>query len=249
MKNYAANAILTKARAKYGKRVTINNYTAMMSMSNEADVTAYLQRDYNSTDLLKFARAVGEDFYEFILLEDEMNRKLKETTSNYTEIETQLKKELYEKLFEILKKLPKDEQKELGDLFKLKIETENIARIYRDKKFYKTDDTLLPCRRYLKKPQVQSLLDARDELEVAELLKGTIYGKFFAEIEYYTIDDLLKKIYLKSVQRKMHTSPYPSVVMYCCIKLFEFEEKNIINITQGVKYKLSVGEINKLLVL
>jgi len=206
MKNYAANAVLTKARAKYGKRST------------------FPQRDY--LDLIKLARAVGEDFYEFILLEDEMNRKLKETKSNYTEVETQLKKDLYGKLFEIISKLPKAEQKELGELFKLKIETENIARIYRNKKFYKENIELFPYRRYLKKQQFQSLLDARNDSEVVDLLKSTLYEKFFAEINYYTIDELLKKIFIRNVQRKIHTSPYPSVVMYCCITLFEYEEKN-----------------------
>ena len=345
MQNYAANAILTKSRAKYGKRLTVQNYKDMILLDSVADVASYLKTRTHYADALKnmneslvhrgnlefmlkaklyedfvhlcrFERAVGEHINEYVLLRGDISQTLAffrlylagrpqdlilslpeyfkhrrgidfvalsrcrdygeilkifeksplyqvlssfrpsgEKPIDYTMLEVMLEKYIYDKMFEITEKHSSgDSRRELNELFGLSAEIENIMRIYREKKYYNVSKAILrvqmiPHKRYLNTKQLNSLIEAEKAEDVISLLKETVYGRFFRDIKYTTMDDLMQGIRFKSIQRKMRVSSNPAVVMYCCIVLFDMEIEDITSIIEGVRYQLPSDDIKKLLVL
>ncbi|WMJ22613.1 V-type ATPase subunit [Paludicola sp. MB14-C6] len=55
--SFSSNAIAAKARAIYGKRLTVNNYNDLLRLSTVADVCAYLK---NNTSYSKYLKGIDE---------------------------------------------------------------------------------------------------------------------------------------------------------------------------------------------
>ncbi len=94
--SYASNAVLSKARAMYGKRISDKNYDELLSCRNVPDIAGYLKRKTNYSDVLvninennvhraelesslrlklfvdfellaRYDISVGEHFYEYLI--------------------------------------------------------------------------------------------------------------------------------------------------------------------------------------
>lgn len=105
MTNQAAYAILTKSRAKYGKRLTPSNYRELLSCGSVAEVASYLKSHTHFSsalegiqesavhrgnleahlkgkifadfaELCRFERSIGEHYFEYLLLRGEVDELL-----------------------------------------------------------------------------------------------------------------------------------------------------------------------------
>lgn len=70
---YASNAVLSKARALYGKRITFADYNALITCRNVQDVAAYLKRRTNYSDVLS---KINENAVHRSDLEEKLRLKL-----------------------------------------------------------------------------------------------------------------------------------------------------------------------------
>ena len=104
--SYASNAVLSKARAMYGKRISPKNYEELLACRNISDIVAYLKRKTNYTDVLskinenhvhrreleaslksklfidfetlaRYDISVGEHFYEYLISRAEIEQFMK----------------------------------------------------------------------------------------------------------------------------------------------------------------------------
>lgn len=106
LSSYASNSVLTKTRAKFGKRLNADDYKALIAMSSVSDIAAYLKSNTHYSDILKninesaihrgnlelllrsqllsdfaelcnFEKSVGNHFFEFITAYGEINELLR----------------------------------------------------------------------------------------------------------------------------------------------------------------------------
>lgn len=101
----AANAILVKSRAKYGKRLTLRDYDELLACKTVSDIAVYLRNSthYNVSlegikeaavhrgnleqllrskvysdfaELCKFESSIGEHYFEYLMMKNEIDRLL-----------------------------------------------------------------------------------------------------------------------------------------------------------------------------
>lgn len=71
--SYASNAVLSKARALYGKRISDRNYTELLACNEVADIASYLKRRTNYKDVLS---GINENSVHRVDLEECLKLKL-----------------------------------------------------------------------------------------------------------------------------------------------------------------------------
>ncbi len=174
---------------------------------------------------------------------------------DFAGLESALYAHLYKKLFDsINKELHGTEKKEMSNIFKMKIELENIKKIYRMKKYYHMDSDiirsmLLPYYLYLTPAKLNDLLEIEDCEKIHPLLKETRYKHYLEKIcLYQTIDEMNKRVAFLFAKKNMRFSTHASVVLTCYITLKEVELQNIIIIIEGKRYGLPTPEISKMLI-
>lgn len=174
---------------------------------------------------------------------------------DFTGLESALYSYLYQKLFEsINKELHGTAKKEMASIFKMRIELENIKKIYRMKKYYQMGNDsirskLLPYSLYLTPAKLNELLDIEDCDKIYPLMKETTYKHLLEKIcPFQTIDEMNKRIAFLYAKKNMRFSTHATVVLTCYVILKEVELQNIIIIIEGKRYGLPTPEISKMLI-
>ena len=140
---------------------------------------------------------------------------------------------------------------ELKNIFNAYIDFNNLVRIIRLKKYYNPDedyirDSLFPYGTISNK-KLESLIQAKSIDEIHSIVQTTTFGKLISGIEYDYIDELPTKVKFAKCKHFIRYSVNPPVVMLSYILLTELELSNIINIIEGIRYKLPKDEIKKML--
>ena len=120
--------------------------------------------------------------------------------------------------------------------------------MYRIKRYYGiTDENNLVSNKYkINKLDFKKISEAKDVSEINEVLSHTIYKDIFVGEDVYTnIKKYLMKRYKKLMRRNIFD--IASIISYFSIK--EIENENIINIIEGIRYKISAEEIQKKIVI
>ena len=164
------------------------------------------------------------------------------------ELETALDS-LYQNLtFEYIKKyLSKEEQKIAEKSYGTEVDLQTILFIIRAKIYYGfTADQVLPYvsgKRYrLKEENIRALAQADSKEAALDAAKNTCYKELFegglngieAKVSAYSL-----KMHKSGFKRK----PYSLESVLCYIKIREVEVRNVIMITEGIRYGLPPQEI------
>ncbi|MDP4120229.1 MAG: V-type ATPase subunit [Bacillota bacterium] len=341
--SYAANAILAKTRAKYGKHLSEKDYQSLLSCESVSDVVSYLKKNTHYSDILKnvneievhrgqvemmlrqqlfyefsslcrYEISVGEHFAKYITQRNEIAQIMRFLTllnsdhlkdyilslpsyfgnqtkidlqalsraknyndfldaisstpyynllSNFkpqegtqpdlTNIENTLYTFMYKNVFKIIGKFTKDrEQIELNRLFKTIIDYQNFVRIVRLKEYYNLDPSqikaqLLPFGS-LRKNGLDEMCNAENTKQIFSIMQSTIVGKNLEQMEYNYTDQISLIAKYNISRRKIHFSTYPSVVLLSYIFIMEIELLNVINIVEGVRYKVPKEKIKELII-
>ncbi len=343
MISYASNAVLSKARAMYGKSFTPKNYTELLSCRNIPDIASYLKRKTGYSEVLsgvnesnihrvdleqklkyklfldfeslgRYDISVGEHFFEYIIARAEIEqimhslmllaagksgeyihtipdffyshtkvnlRALKNIRnyddflnvmkkSNYykillpfkpkdkkcidlTGIETALYNYLYETVFGIINRYVKGPaKKELTDFFNLYIDLSNLIRIVRMRKFYSLERdymiSALMSHGTLSKEQLQKFIDSPNPKQMMSDMKNTSMGKKWFSRGLDVIDKVPMNMRYDWCRHKIRFSISPPVVLMSYIFLKEIEIFNIINVIEGIKYRISPDQIKEMLI-
>ncbi|MPM26466.1 V-type ATP synthase subunit C [bioreactor metagenome] len=173
---------------------------------------------------------------------------------DYTGLETALMSYYYQEILKLVEDNPKIRNSAaIHEIFETRIELDNLTKIYRMKRYFNAPPDqiikiLTPT--YLKLPEkkLKSMalnLDAPGLIE--ELGKGP-YGKYinpqnFVFMEYHT-----KVITYHMYKKNMEFAVDPDLIMLCYMALSETEIQNIVDIIEGVRYKVPVDRISSLLI-
>lgn len=170
-----------------------------------------------------------------------------------TRIETVLYNYLYDKVFGIIDKYVKGKSgKKLKDFFNLYIDLSNLIRIVRMRKFYNLSDeymmSVLMDHGTLSKEKLQMFLDSPNPKQMMIDMKNTSMGKKWFSRGLDVIDKVPMNMRYDWCRHNIRFSVSPPIVLISYIFLKEIEIYNIINVIEGVKYRLSPEQIKAMLI-
>jgi V/A-type H+-transporting ATPase subunit C len=173
---------------------------------------------------------------------------------DYANFEVVLKSYYYKRVYEIIEHefTGKDKQ-DIKDLFDTQIELENITKIYRLKKYYNSSPleikkVLNPTYKRINKKLLDELIETKDAHSFLLAINQNGYNiptdiKEFQYIEYQT-----DAIMFDLNKRLMRFSTNPNIILVSYLSLLEIEIRNIIDIIEGIRYKVENDKIAKLLI-
>lgn len=168
-------------------------------------------------------------------------------------IENALYTHLYQTVFEIIDQFTKGKQKrELRHIFTSHIDLTNFVRILRLKKYYHLDSDkiktqLLPFGT-LRDAQLEAMCRADSSKEVFAIMGNTAPGRMISKMEYNYAGEISERGKYDLGRKNIHFSSYPAVVLMSYIFLEEAELSNVVNIIEGVRYKVEPDTIKSLLI-
>lgn len=234
VKNVFRNVTTNRDSREYLKN--IDNWTTKMfknidGINGITEETAFLE-------LIK-----SEDYYKVFAEYEEIIEN-----APLEEIEVKLDKFYFEKIYKLAKKYNKN----LLYLIGTEIDLLNVIWIYRSKKYFKYSENeikeiLIPINYKLSKKNIDDLINSEDFIDMKAVLNETKYRKVFSDENRIEYD---KNKYLYDINIKLFkTKLFDICTVFCNINLLDIEIKNIINIVEGIRYKLDKSEIQKKIIV
>lgn len=174
---------------------------------------------------------------------------------DFTAVENALYTNLYQELFAIIRRhAPRATRKELLDLLGSYIDLENATRIVRMKHFYNPSPeairpVLLPFSYHISDKLQNRMLNAATSDDVKKILReDSHYKRPLERYQARNMDEIAIRARFDKCLHELRFSIHPPVVMLTYLFLSEIELENIVNIIEGIRYKLPPKEISELLV-
>lgn len=173
---------------------------------------------------------------------------------DYTAIEIALKRYYYSVINTMIDKdFSGMERDQLHDLFNTRIELENLTVIYRLKRYYKSSAAKIkslinPTFVHIPKKTLFDWIENKNADELVEALRTCHYKIEFESKDYVYIEHLMDRVQYNINKRIMRFSVNPDVILVAYLTLLEIQIQNIIDIIEGVRYKVDHERIAKLLI-
>jgi len=144
-------------------------------------------------------------------------------------------------------------KKQLLEVFNTQIELDNITKIYRLKKYYKTSPediikVLNPITVKIPHKTLIQWIETKTADEFIEALSTTAYKSSISQKDFVYIEYHMDSIMYNINKHFIRFATDPNVVMIAYMNLLEIETRNIIDIIEGVRYKVETDKISKLLI-
>jgi len=164
------------------------------------------------------------------------------------QIEVELDKFYFKEIYRLSKKVDKEFQNIIGT----EIDLLNIIWIYRARKYFKYSENdilniIIPVHYKLSKETIIKLANISDFEELKSILDETIYKNVFINENY--IEHNKNQYLYKKYMKLFRTELFNISTVFCNINLIDIEIKNIINIVEGIRYKLDKQEILKRIII
>ncbi|MCQ4022880.1 MULTISPECIES: V-type ATPase subunit [unclassified Ruminococcus] len=209
-----------------------------------------LQAMAKARNYSEFLAAVEKTRYKKLL---EPFRPTNNGELNVPAIENALYSDLYNRLFEIINNHTKGEEKRgLTELFTTHIDLMNFVRVLRLQKYYHLEPEeiraqLLP-HGSIREAVLRQMCEATSPKELFAAAAQSSIGKRIAKMEYSYAGEIDRRGDFSYAKRQIRFSTVPTVVMMSYFSLVQTELTNIINIIEGVRYKVDPDTIKKLLI-
>lgn len=203
-----------------------------------------------TTNLDEFVDALKGTKYEAML---KAYRHIKNEDIKYYEFEALFEKDYYNYAFKHINKHYKGRQKRiLEDVFKSRIELENITKIYRLKKYYKVDkleikSTLMPTNR-LGEQKIDEILKIEDPGDILSMIIDMGNQQYIGEQDQIYLEYFIDHMQYKIANKLMHFASHPSEVFLGYMILSDLEIKNLIHLIEGIRYQVPESEIRTMMV-
>lgn len=193
-----------------------------------------------------------QNFYEFFRAIKRMkyNKILKkyqeQENINVFEVENEIDKLYFETLYDTVKN-EVNSKKIIGS----EIDLLNVLWIFRIKKYYNFEsekiNQILIKRYYKLKPNIiQKIIQTNSFEKIKEIMSKTIYKSAF--IEESSLEENIDK-YLYEVNKKIFRNDITSIAyILAYVNMIEYENNDIINTIEGIRYNMDKTEILKRLV-
>lgn len=221
--------------------------------NNTNDIIIQNVKNWNTTlfEDIKGIETV-QNFEQFFLAIKRMkyNKILKDYNSqeniNIFEMENQMDKFYFETLYDQVS-FDKDLKKIVGS----EIDLLNILWIFRIKKYYKFDnqkvkDILINRNYRLNNKNIEKLLNINSFEDVKIIMQNTVYKKIFTTQE--ELEDNIDK-FLYNINKKVFTQNHTSIAyIFAYINLIDYENNDIINTLEAIRYNIPKEELYKRLI-
>jgi len=173
---------------------------------------------------------------------------------DYTGCEIALKKFYYSNINSMIDKDFKGvERKQLKELFNTRIELENLTVIFRLKKFYhaspaKIKSVINQTFVHIPKQLLFEWIETKSAEEFVEAMRLSYYKIEFEAKDYVYIEHLMDRVQFKINKRILRFAVNPDIILVAYLTLLEIEIQNIIDIIEGVRYRVDHERIAKLLI-
>ena len=193
-----------------------------------------------------------QNFYEFFgaIKRMKYNKILKkyqeQENINVFEVENEIDKLYFETLYDTVKN-EVNSKKIIGS----EIDLLNVLWIFRIKKYYNFEsekiNQILIKRYYKLKPNIiQKIIQTNSFEKIKEIMSKTIYKSAF--IEESSLEENIDK-YLYEVNKKIFRNDITSIAyILAYVNMIEYENNDIINTIEGIRYNMDKTEILKRLV-
>ena len=157
-------------------------------------------------------------------------------------------------IIELISKQFKGEtEKELHEIFDTQLELNNIAKIYRLKKYYQMDandikDNVILVSAKITEHEMMRWIEELDAEGIVNELKNSPYRSLIKDKEFIYVENYLGWIAYQSNIRHMRFSESPEVIITCYMSLLQSEISNLVNIIEGVRYHVAAEKVMQLLV-
>lgn len=331
-------AMIAKAKARTSNHLKIDDYRNMINMHSVGEIASYLkatprfrdvlapvneraihreyleqrirsqaQLDFNA--LLKFMKTNHHHFYEFFVMEMEIDHilfvlhaieaqskyhlgqflmhlnhlmsfdvELLAQCTSYEEVLHVLKGSPYEKVLYGLRKDSVDlakvedqlhsfynktmlelieresQHQEILDVFKMKLELNDLAHTYRIKKYFNTElnassISMSHINYKIPKATLDLWIQKADAKEMLQGIQDSYYGNMIEIDESKHIEYSFSMILYKILKKKMRTSNDSDVILFAYMNLVSIEIENLVDVIEGIRYSIPKQEIIDLLIL
>lgn len=193
------------------------------------------------------------------MLADTPYRKIVEpvinSNVNLAVLENVLYNYLYTQTASLIQKNFKGSQKEeILDYFRFLSDMKMIEALVRLHKTYSSSpdykaNMFISIVSGFTQKQIKALMNCSDEREILEIVRSSVYKKYFLQSEdSMPIVLRTRRARVKMSVKNLRFSQNPIVCMLCYSLTAENEVKNITHIIEGIKYNLSPDEISELIV-
>lgn len=198
----------------------------------------------------EFLTTVKKSYYYKILLPF---KPAKGERINLTGIETALYNYLYEIVFGIIKKYVKGSaKKELMEFFNDYIDLNNLIRIVRMRKFYDLSAEYISSglTKYgsFSDYQLKAFINSPSDKQMMSDMKNTKLGRKWFSKGLDIIDKVPINMRYNWCKHNIRFSISPPIVLMSYIFLKEIEILNIINVIEGIKYRMPSEKIKQMLI-
>ena len=193
-----------------------------------------------------------QNFYEFFEAVKRMkyNKILKkyqeQDNINVFEVENEIDKLYFETLYDMIKN-EVNSKKIIGS----EIDLLNVLWIFRIKKYYNFENEkinqILIKRYYKLKPNTMKKIEQTNTFEeIKEIMKDTVYKDVF--FDENNLEENIEK-YLYEINNKIFRNDMTSIAyVLAYVNMIDYENKDIINTIEGIRYNMDKTEILKRLV-
>lgn len=141
----------------------------------------------------------------------------------------------------------------LTDIYQLKVEIENIIKIYRVKKFYNAETvdilkSIITENIRMSDKKLIELINLDNPDEILKVLSKSDFSMFKDSDDYIYIEYQAGRIKHNMAKRFMYYSDSPPIVYSVFLFLNEIEMTNIFNIIEGIRYDIGKEDIKRMLI-
>lgn len=169
-------------------------------------------------------------------------------------IDTELRKYYYDRFYELINHdLSGKTKNELEDSVGMEIDIENLMIVLRLKKYFSASkdyilSLLLPFHYKVKPEEIEKIILEPDADSTWKAITETKYGKLFKNYSFDFAEKYGEQIRYEFHKKLLMFSNTAPVVVISYTQLKRSEINNLINIIEGIRYKLPPSEISKLLI-
>lgn len=227
------------------RKLYANNNTNDIIIQNVKNWNTTLFEDIKGIETVQnfeqFFLAIKRMKYNKILKDYKLQENI-----NIFEMENQMDKFYFETLYDQIS-FDKDLKKIVGS----EIDLLNILWIFRIKKYYKFDnqkvkDILINRNYRLNNKNIEKLLNINSFEDVKIIMQNTVYKKIFTTQE--ELEDNIDK-FLYNINKKVFTQNHTSIAyIFAYINVIDYENNDIINTLEAIRYNIPKEELYKRLI-
>ena len=173
---------------------------------------------------------------------------------DFTGIEQELHRYYYTQMQDYVREYFKGEnRKKIEDLFDTEVELDNIAKIYRLKKYFnagpgRIKELITPIYARFSKNDIDDIIEHTDADHIFERLLASSYKNYIKDTNFLYIEHTTKMISYNMNRRQILFSSDPDQVLYSYLVLMGIEIENIIYIIEAVRYRVPIDQIKRMLI-